>query len=113
VCVSIPVTVVERNGVFGAVRRSFRLTKGRRLAIFAAFLVFFVVLMAVSAVVNLLFPLVAAALGQVAGVVGMVISTAVSLATGSLAAIAPAVAYHDLRAEKEGVDTATLVKVFG
>ena len=112
-CLSVPVAVVERNGVFGAVGRSFQLTKGRRLAIFAAFLVFFVVLAAVSAVVSLLFPLVAAMLGQVAGVIGMVISTAVSLATGSLAAIAPAVAYHDLRAEKEGVDTATLVKVFG
>ncbi|WP_242344610.1 hypothetical protein [Anaeromyxobacter terrae] len=112
-CVSVPVAVVERNGVFGSVRRSFRLTKGRRLAIFAAFLVFFVVFMGMSAIVNFVFPLVAAPLGQAAAVVGLGISTVVNLAFGSLPAIAPAVAYHDLRAEKEGVDTASLVKVFG
>ncbi|WP_242339556.1 MULTISPECIES: hypothetical protein [Anaeromyxobacter] len=113
VSVSVPVAVVERNGIFGSVRRSFQLTKGRRLAIFAAFLVFFAVFMGVSAFVNLVFPALAALGGQITGIVGMVISTVVSLAIGSLGAIAPAVAYHDLRAEKEGVDTASLVKVFG
>lgn len=113
VSVSIPVAVVERNGVFGAVRRSFRLTKGRRLAIFAAFLVFFAVFSGMSMAVNLVFPLVATPLGDAAAIVGAVLSVVVNLAFGSLPAIGPAVAYHDLRAEKEGVDTATLVKVFG
>lgn len=111
--VSVPVAVVERNGVFGAVGRSFRLTKGRRLAIFAAFLVFFGVFMGMSMVVHILLPLVAAPLGQAAAILSFVLSTVVNLTFGSLPAIAPAVAYHDLRAEKEGVDTATLVKVFG
>jgi hypothetical protein len=113
VVVSVPVAVVERNGVFGAVRRSFQLTKGRRLSIFAAFLVFFVMIMVVSTIVNFVFPLVAAPFGQAAAAVGVALSMLVNLAFGSLPAIAPAVAYHDLRAEKEGVDTASLVKVFG
>lgn len=110
--VTVPAVVVERTGPFAAIRRSFRLTRGRRLAIFAAFFVFLVVLTGVSAVGNLLFPLVGAAIGPEAAIVAVVLSLAVNVVFASLYAIAPAVAYHDLRAEKESWGTADLVKVF-
>lgn len=110
--VTVPAVVVERAGPLAAIRRSFRLTRGRRLAIFAAFFVFVVVLTGVSAVGGLLLPLVGAAIGPEAAVVTVLLSLAVNVVFASLYAIAPAVAYHDLRAEKESWGTADLVKVF-
>jgi hypothetical protein len=110
--VTVPAVVVERTGPLGGMRRSFRLTRGRRLAIFAAFFVFLVVLTGVSAVGNLVFPLVGAAMGPQAAMVGVLLSLGVNVVFASLYAIAPAVAYHDLRAEKESWGTADLVKIF-
>jgi hypothetical protein len=110
--VTVPTIVVERAGPFKAIGRSFRLTKGRRLALFAAFFVFFLVLMAVGMVGAVAFPVASAFLGSGAAVVGLVLTLVVNVVFASLPTIAPAVAYHDLRAEKEGVGTAELAKVF-
>jgi hypothetical protein len=89
-CAAAPALVVERLGPLRALRRSWALTRGRRWAVFAGFLV---VVLCVTAVAMTIYQLVAGVLGTVTFV-------------------ASAVAYHDLRQEKEGGDPAQLAKVF-
>jgi hypothetical protein len=106
---AIPAVVVERPGVFAAVKRSFALTKGRRLAIFATMLVLFVVAMGVALIGNFLLPLLTAAFSPM---LGTVLGLVVNIVFGTLLWVAPGVVYHDLRVAKEGVATAQLVAVF-
>jgi hypothetical protein len=107
--VAIPAVVAESRGPIDAIRRSFRLTRGRRSSIALAFLVMGIVDWPVSAVVGLL-PMVmgggmpSAVAGLVAFVVGAIVAP--------LWILLPAVAYHDLRVAKEGVATAELARVF-
>lgn len=110
--VIVPTVVIERTGPIASIKRSFQLTKGRRLAIFAAFFVLFLSFTGISLVGNLVVPIVGAKLGGAAVALAMVVTFAVNAVFGSIPTIAPAVAYHDLRAEKEGVGTADLAKVF-
>jgi hypothetical protein len=106
---AIPAAVVERPGVLGALKRSFALTKGKRSAIFAIFLVLSVIAFGVSIFGSYLLPALLASISPLAGVaLGLVVNAAF----GTLLWIAPAVIYHDLRVEKEGVATAELAAVF-
>lgn len=107
--VAIPAVVVERPGVFGAIKRSFALTRGKRFAIFVAFLVFLVVLMGVTAVGGFLLPQLTASFSPM---LGTWLGLAVNVAFGTLLWVAPGVVYHDLRVAKDGVSTAQLVAVF-
>jgi hypothetical protein len=106
---ALPAAVVERPGIWGAVRRSFALTKRNRLAVFAVFAVLFAVTIGVSAFGAYLLPALAApyapALGTLAGLL-------VNAVFGTLLWIAPAVVYHELRAAKEGIDATQLATVF-
>lgn len=113
-CVAVPAAVVEKPGVFGAIRRSFALTRGRRWPLFAAGFALLVMMWVLAAVVQvgatvafaaLLPPQKAAAGVLVASQLGNVLFSAIPL-------IGISVAYHELRAEKEGVDTAALARVF-
>ena len=107
--VAIPAVVVERPGVLGAIRRSFALTKGKRFAIFVAFLVFLMVLMGVTMVGGFLLPQLTASFSPM---LGTWLGLAVNVAFGTLLWVAPGVVYHDLRVAKDGVSTAQLVAVF-
>jgi len=113
-CVAVPAAVVERPGVLGAIRRSFALTKGHRGALFATGFVILLIVWVLAAVVQVgatvlataLLPPQRAAVGiVVAGQLGNIFFSALPL-------IGISVAYHELRVEKEGVDTAALARVF-
>jgi hypothetical protein len=113
---AIPVAVVESPGVTESLSRSADLTSGNRWQVFGTTLVMVLVQWAV-----------AFGIGMVIGVVGIVASRGnpghasgltqllqgvLMLPFDSLMAIAPVVAYHDLRINKEGADIEDLVKVF-
>lgn len=107
----IPVIMAEESGGVGqAFRRSFALTRGNRLMLFGAFVVLLVVLWSVSLVGNI--ATAAAATNSAAGVVGMLLSGVLQILLAPLGTVLCAVAYHDLRVAKEGVDTSQLAKVF-
>jgi len=109
VAVAIPAVVVERPGVFGAIKRSFALTKGKRFAIFVVFLVFGLVAMGMTAFGSFMLPQLTASFSPMAGtLLGLV----VNVAFGTLLWVAPGVVYHDLRVAKEGIATAQLAAVF-
>lgn len=104
--VATTAAVVERPGVVGAMNRSAELTKGHRWEIFGlvlivgvmSFAVGFVLLMAFGVTENvLLFTILSGLLGLVFSLFG---------------AVCQVVAYHDLRVEKEGVDTEVIAAVF-
>lgn len=106
---AIPAVVVERPGVFGAIKRSFALTKGKRFAIFVAFLVFLVVTMGVTMIGGFLLPQLTASFSPM---LGTWLGLALNVVFGTLLWVAPGVVYHDLRVAKDGVSTAQLVAVF-
>ncbi len=109
VVAAIPAVVAEGKGPIDAVRRSFALTKGRRFSIFVVSLVMGIVAWIASAIVGFL-PL--ALGGGTASLVAALFGFAVQALVTPLWTLLPAVVYHDLRIEKEGVDTAELAKVF-
>jgi hypothetical protein len=109
VVAAVPAVVAERIGPGEAVKRSFALTKGRRFGIFVAYLVMFLVAWTASMFAGFL-PL--ALGGGTASLVGAFIGFLLTAATTPLWTLFPAVAYHDLRVEKEGVDTTELARVF-
>lgn len=113
-CVSIPAAVVERQGVLGAIRRSFALTRGRRWALFAAGLAVLLASWVLAAVMQVGAAALASALvSPRRAPVAMLLSSQIGNSLFSaLPLIAIAVSYHELRVEKEGVDTAALAKVF-
>jgi hypothetical protein len=101
---AIPVAAIEQVGPAQALGRSAALTKGYRLPLFLAFLAVTAIYVGASLLGNLL--------GTVLPIVGVLISLAVNLACASLPSVLAAVAYHDLRLAKEGVDTSALARVF-
>lgn len=109
--VAVPAAVVEdRLGSSAdALARSRALTMGHRWGIFAVMLVVFGVTLVVTMVAGVI-----AALGGVvvASWAQLLFVTALIALLSALGASAHAVAYHDLRVEKEGVATDDLVKVF-
>ncbi len=107
--VAIPAVVVERPGVFGAIKRSFALTKGKRLTIFTAVLVLLVVTFGVTLSGSFLLPLLTA---PISPMIGTLVGLAVNVVFGTLLWVAPGVVYHDLRVAKEGVATAQLAAIF-
>jgi membrane-anchored glycerophosphoryl diester phosphodiesterase (GDPDase) len=109
--VALPIVVAEeRAGVGQTIKRSFALTKGSRGTIFGAMLVVFLALWAASLVGNLATAAVAS--NQPLAIVGFTLSMIVQLAMAPLTFVLCAVAYHDLRVAKEGVDTGNLAAVF-
>jgi hypothetical protein len=112
--VAIPAAVIERPGVIGAIRRSFELTRGRRWPLFAAGLAVLGVVWVLAAAVQVGATVVSAAvLPPQRAAVGMMVGSQLGNALFSaLPLVGISVAYHELRAEKEGVDPAALAKVF-
>lgn len=103
--------VVAQEGVptRAALERSWGLTRGHRLAALGIGLLFLVMPVAVSiaaGAVGLLFA------EHVGGAAVMVLGNVALAATMGLPPVAAAIAYRDLRAEKEGLGTAKLGAVF-
>ncbi len=103
--VAAPVCIVERQGPLGSLKRSAQLTKGHRWKLFGAFLIAI---------------LLSAVIGQLIGVLGLVISPFAVLAVSGVwqaiwtafYSVLTVVLYHDLRVQKEGVDIESIASVF-
>lgn len=103
-CLAIPVVVAESRSPVPALGRSRAMTKGYRLVLLGACAVIWLVVTGIG--------LGAAGVADAAGLAGAALAIAVDAIFGSLPYVVPAVAYHDLRVAREGVDTALLARVF-
>ncbi len=103
--VAVPAAVVEKLGVCGAMKRSAELTLGYRVPI-----VLIAILFAMLA--NGLASVVLSIVGLFSETIAAWSADIVRITFGSLVAIAPAVAYHNLRLAKEGLKTDDLAAVF-
>lgn len=113
--VAAPVAVAEQGGAGEAMSRSATLTQGYRWPVLAALLVTFGAALALAAIAGFGVGFAATVLAGPEAVdhpaVDAIIELLSTVASGFLYA-APAVAYHDLRVLKEGVDTGQLSRVF-
>lgn len=104
--VAVPAAVVERVGVFTALRRSNALTSGEKGNVFVVFLVLGLIGFVAGFVMGLLF----VGSGNSVGFLwGMMV---LKLVLNVLQSVAAAVGYHDLRISKEGASVEELVAVF-
>lgn len=103
--VAVPVTVIEHLGPIDALKRSKALTDGFKGSLF---------------LLIILLALIGAGIGMVVGLVPeaapdtveLVIDLGSDVFLGALSAVVTAIAYHDLRVIKEGVNVDDLVRVF-
>ncbi len=104
--VAIPSSVIERPGLFGAIKRSGELTEGHRLEIFA------LAVIVIGGVfgLNRLLPMHPRTVAEAQQAQSL--RLAIEVLYDSLAATLNAVAYFYLRQEKEGTTAAELAKVF-
>jgi hypothetical protein len=107
--VAIPVTVVERTGVFRSLSRSKDLTAGSKGSIFGAFFVLSLAMMAAAFVIGLV---ISAFAGDDSGLAYIYGYWAFTVLSGAATAVAASVAYHDLRQFKEGTQIEELTAVF-
>jgi hypothetical protein len=112
--VAVPAAVVERPGAVGAFRRSLALTRGARWPLFAAGIVLLVVVSVLSGIAQGAATVVGSLLlPPERAVAGVLVTSQVGNALFSvIPTVGIAVAYHDLRLAKEGVDTEALARVF-
>lgn len=112
--VAIPAAVVERPGAVAAFRRSLALTRGHRWPLFAAGLAVLCVVWVLGAAVQVGVVVAASLLlprGQ--ALAGTLLASQLANALFSaIPLVGMAVAYHDLRVAREGVDTEALSRVF-
>jgi hypothetical protein len=102
----VPAIVVEKRGIVDSFNRSAFLTKGRRWAIFGAWLVFGVVSMLGMGLLMVVAQL--ASSGIVLAVVGYVWEALIT----AFSAVMTAVSYYYLRVDKEGVAIDEIAAVF-
>jgi hypothetical protein len=107
--VAVPAAVIEKKSAGAAINRSLELTRGHRWQILGIVVLLFLITFVAGFVVGFVFPgndldhpTRNALINQLPGIV-----------LGPLGAVAMAIAYHDLRVEKEGVRTEDLVATFG
>ena len=115
--VAIPTAVVERPGVIASLKRSADLTRGYRWKIFGIFVVIWLVSGVAVGMVQTPFAVTIATAGPNGLSSGTFILyngiiLIVSAFFTALGAVASAVAYHDLRAVKEGFDIDRFASVF-
>lgn len=103
--VALPACVVERLGPFQSMRRSADLTRGHRWKIFGIW----VVLWLVSVIVGSVLLAILTVGNHVVAVIGQAVWDTLM---GAYQSIVIAVAYHDLRVTKEGVDIEHIASVF-
>ena len=104
--VAVPVCMVERLGPVQSLRRSAELTKGNRWRLFGMFLLLAIV---VSAIRFALSGILVAVGGRLVASIGEVAFDAVAT---SFELVVFAVAYHDLRVAREGLDIEQIAGLF-
>jgi hypothetical protein len=102
--VAVPCTVIERPGVTGALSRSRELTAGHRMQIFGLVLIVGLISGGISVLLSLV-----KSVSFEAYVYSQMVQ---NLLVGSLGVVMGSVAYHLLRAEKEGTSAPELAAVF-
>lgn len=107
--VAVPVAVVERPGVIASMRRSAALTKGYRWRILGVLLVIGLLNGVAEAIATSPF---GGSGGAAGGMAETVIGYLVTVFFAAWGAVATAVAYHDLRAVKEGIGVNEIAAVF-
>ena len=107
--VTTPACVVEKRGPFGSVRRSAQLTNGHRWRIFSLEVLLVGLLLITSIIIGLLDWALIALAGPLLAAISDLIWTEVWLA---YCGVMVAVAYHDLRVAKEGIDIEQIASVF-
>ena len=115
--VAIPTAVVERPGVIASLKRSAELTRGYRWKIFGIFVVIWLISAVAIGMVQTPLAISLATAGPQGIGSGMFIVyhgivLLVSAFFTALGAVSSAVAYHDLRAVKEGFDIDHFASVF-
>lgn len=119
--VAVPAQVVEKTGIGGAFSRSADLTRGHRMTLFLTALVFMLIIIGVTMLVVVPMTVAsidvdAVAAGETSGggvpIVALIIMLVLAVTVGLWGQVAAGVAYHDLRANKEGMDTDQLAEVF-
>jgi hypothetical protein len=114
--VAVPVAVIEEPGAFASMGRSADLTEGNRWRVFAVVLTLGAIVFVVQFALTLTLALVqgtgmpAAADAEAAW--AQALQVVLLIPVQALNAVAPAVAYHDLRVGKEGADVEDLLRVF-
>ncbi len=105
--VAMPASVIEKPGIVGALKRSAELTKGYRGAIFGLLLILGVGGFVIGMVEQSAF---------IHGAQGfksyLLVNCATDIVVGALSSVIAAVAYFQLRAEKDGTTAHDLAKVF-
>jgi len=114
--VAIPVAVVERGGVGKALSRSFALTRGYRWRVLGGFLALlglvWMIAFAVQIGAGIAVGIASALLGGEGTTAALLLTQAGNLLVSPILGVGVAVAYHDLRAAKEGLDTSQIAAVF-
>ena len=105
--VAVPALVVEELPIGPSFGRSWQLTKDYKFTLFGVLLLLGVLGWTIGAILGLL-TAGAEALAPVISFIGLLLTVALS----TVQAIAAAVAYHDLRVHKEGLDEEELASVF-
>jgi uncharacterized membrane protein len=108
--VAVPVCVVERGGIFECLGRSSQLTKGHRWAIFGILVLVAIVNSVGNGILNILGSRLG--LGADVHLIVAIVQFVWQAAVTSFSGVLAAVIYHDLRVDKEGVDTEKIAAVF-
>jgi len=108
--VGLPSVVVEGKGPIEAARRSDNLTKGFRWQIFSLIVIVWLISILMSSA--LIATMTALDIFSNASLVSQLISYLIQIVTTALSAVLTAVAYHDLRVSRDGIDSNDLVSVF-
>jgi hypothetical protein len=108
---AVPAAIGEPDADASPIERSRGLSKGHRWTLFFSLVLFLLLSFVAYFVLRFSNALVARGAG-VGAAVALVFAVASSALASGLYATAPAVAFHDLRALKEGGDSSTLAKVF-
>ncbi|MER9745289.1 hypothetical protein [Mesorhizobium sp. M0187] len=115
ISVSVPVLMQERLGMFGAMSRSRALTKGSRWPMFGVFLILCLAALAFQMMFALLIGLIFAffsGLSTVALIFGAIGSVLIATVVSTVASVAIAVAYVELRQVREGNSVDELAEIF-
>ena len=114
---AVPVAVIESPGASASLSRSTDLTEGNRWRIFAVAVLMFLVQLVATILIGTVIGFATGAAratfaraSQTAGVQFLLELLVIPIA--ALAAVAPAIAYHDVRKGKEGADVEELLKAF-
>ena len=113
--VAVPVAVVERPGVFEALRRSAALTENYRWQVFGILMVLVAINVGAGVILFFIIGSVLSGTGthSTNAVIGVyLISAVLEALLTALGAVMTTVGYHDLRAVKEGISIEDITKVF-